>query len=194
MMSGLGMRSPRTGALLWLLVTVMAIGSGLQKNSVVVDGALGVNWGTISNNPLPPGYVAQMLRASNLTKVKIFDSDFSVIRSMAGEDIEVMVAAPNDLLAELASDPSVAVDWVTQNITQFLFTPGGVNIKYVDFSLSLSLSLSVFSLSWRKEVPSGFLNPSIFLKFSLKKTLTRSLHRACPHPPTSRFHQGKSIR
>ncbi len=144
-MSGLGMRSPRTGALLWLLVTVMAIGSGLQKNSVVVDGALGVNWGTISNNPLPPGYVAKMLRASNLTKVKIFDSDFSVIRSMAGEDIEVMVAAPNNLLAELASDPSVAVDWVTQNITQFLFTPGGVNIKYVDFSLSLSLSLSVSS-------------------------------------------------
>jgi hypothetical protein len=130
-MSGLGMRSPRTGALLWLLVTVMAIGSGLQKNSVVVDGALGVNWGTISNNPLPPGYVAKMLRASNLTKVKIFDSDFSVIRSMAGEDIEVMVAAPNNLLAELASDPSVAVDWVTQNITQFLFTPGGVKIKWV---------------------------------------------------------------
>jgi hypothetical protein len=109
---------------------------------------------------------------------------------MAGEDIEVMVAAPNDLLAELASDPSAAVDWVTQNITQFLFTPGGVNIKYVDFSLSLS----VFSLSWRKEVPSGFLNPSISLKKNFKKNLRRSLHRACPHPPTSRFHQGKKVR
>jgi hypothetical protein len=160
MMSGLGMRSPRTGALLWLLVTVMAIGSGLQKNSVVVDGALGVNWGTISNNPLPPGYVAQMLRASNLTKVKIFDSDFSVIRSMAGEDIEVMVAAPNDLLAELASDPSVAVDWVTQNITQFLFTPGGVNIKYVDFSLSLSLSLCFLSHGGRKYLVGFLILPS----------------------------------
>jgi hypothetical protein len=81
---------------------------------------LGVNWGTISINPLPPGYV-----------VKLFDADYDVVRSMAGTNIEVMVAAPNNLLSSLASDLSAAQAWVKENVTQFIFN-GGVNIKYVN--------------------------------------------------------------
>lgn len=102
-----------------LLVCVVVVQS--------VDG-LGVNWGTISVNPLPPGYVVKMLQANNITKVKLFDADFNVVRAMAGTNIEVMVAAPNAMLDTLANTPGAADSWVKENVTQFLIS-GGVNIK-----------------------------------------------------------------
>ena len=102
--------------------------------SLSVSG-LGVNWGTISINPLPLNYVVKMLQANNITKVKLFDANYDVVRSLAGTDIEVMVAAPNDLLATLASSPDAADTWVEQNITSF----SGVNITYV-FQSSLIAS------------------------------------------------------
>jgi hypothetical protein len=60
--------------------------------------------------------------------VKLFDADYHVVSSMAGTGIEVMVAAPNDMLYNLATDPNAAPDWVKENVTQFLFN-GGVNIR-----------------------------------------------------------------
>ena len=89
---------------------------------------LGVNWGTISINPLPPGYVVKMLQANGINKVKLFDADYDVVRSLANTGIEVMVAAPNDMLYSLANDPKAAPAWVKENVTQYLFT-GGVKIR-----------------------------------------------------------------
>uniref|UniRef100_A0A7I4BLS0 X8 domain-containing protein n=1 Tax=Physcomitrium patens TaxID=3218 RepID=A0A7I4BLS0_PHYPA len=82
-------------------------------------GGPGVNWGTLSINPLPPRHV-----------VKIFDADPDVVRSMAGTDIEVMVAAPNDMLATLAKDPEASDAWVRENVTSLNFEEG-VYIRWV---------------------------------------------------------------
>lgn len=101
----------------------------LMGASQFVSG-LGVNWGTMSVNPMPPGYVVKMLQANGIKKVKLFDADHDVVKSMAGTDIEVMVAAPNDLLFKLATLKGAADAWVKQNVTRFNFK-GGVNIRWV---------------------------------------------------------------
>ena len=107
---------------------------------------LGVNWGTNSINPLPPGYVVKMLQANGIKKVKLFDAAYDVVSSMAGTDIEVMVAAPNDMLAALAYQSGAADAWVKQNVTAYNFK-GGVNITYeLISSHSLCLNLSSLSL------------------------------------------------
>lgn len=64
-----------------------------------------------------------------IKKVKIFDADPDVVRSMAGTDIEVMVAAPNDMLATLAKDPEASDAWVRENVTSLNFEEG-VYIRY----------------------------------------------------------------
>lgn len=71
-----------------------------------------------------------MLQANGITKVKLFDADYDVVRSLANTGIEVMVAAPNDMLYSLANDPKAAPAWVKENVTQYLFT-GGVKIRWV---------------------------------------------------------------
>ncbi|CAK9233750.1 unnamed protein product [Sphagnum troendelagicum] len=108
----------------WLVVCFFVLCGKVSRST------LGVNWGTNSINPMPPGYLVKMLQQNNITKVKLFDADYHVVSSMAGTGIEVMVAAPNDMLYNLATDPNAAPDWVKENVTQFLFN-GGVNIRWV---------------------------------------------------------------
>lgn len=128
-------------AMVMLLLVTMA-------SSQTASG-LGVNWGTISINPLPPGYVVKMLQTNGINKVKLFDADYDVVRSLANTGIEVMVAAPNDMLYSLANDPKAAAAWVKENVTQYLFT-GGVKIRWVTLLTLLTLAfvlIIVFLLS-----------------------------------------------
>lgn len=118
-------RLPAATGLFMILLTLLVI-----PNEICVVKGLGVNWGTQAFNPLPPADVVKLMQLNGIKKVKIFDADYDVIRSLAGSGIEVMIAAPNDLLAKLAADSSAAEAWVKQNVTQFIFK-GGVDIKWV---------------------------------------------------------------
>lgn len=90
---------------------------------------LGVNWGTMASHKLPPKTVVQMLKDNGIKKVKLFDADSTTMNALAGSDIEVMVAIPNDQLLAMNSYKR-AKDWVRRNVTRYNFD-GGVNIKYV---------------------------------------------------------------
>ncbi|MBA0654303.1 hypothetical protein Goklo_021332 [Gossypium klotzschianum] len=88
---------------------------------------LGVNWGTMASHKLPPKTVVQMLKDNGIKKVKLFDADSTTMNALAGSDIEVMVAIPNDQLLAMNSYKR-AKDWVRRNVTRYNFD-GGVNIK-----------------------------------------------------------------
>ncbi|MCO5582177.1 hypothetical protein L7F22_036067 [Adiantum nelumboides] len=98
---------------------------------LVIKGVqgVGVNWGTQSTHKLPGSIVVQMLKDNDFNKVKLFDTDESTLRSLAGTDIEVMVAIPNKDLAGL-QDADSALTWVDNHVKKYIFD-GGVNIKYV---------------------------------------------------------------
>lgn len=91
-----------------------------------VDG-LGVNWGTQATHKLPPKMVVQMLKDNGITKVKLFDSASDTMSALAGSNIEVMVAIPNDQLLAMNSYDR-AEQWVKKNVSAYDFN-GGVNIK-----------------------------------------------------------------
>lgn len=110
---------------LGILVTISLC---LQLFGVGVHG-LGVNWGTMASHKLPPKTVVQMLKDNGIKKVKLFDADSTTMNALAGSDIEVMVAIPNDQLLAMNSYKR-AKDWVRRNVTRYNFD-GGVNIKYV---------------------------------------------------------------
>lgn len=93
-----------------------------------VEG-LGVNWGTQATHKLPPDTVVQMLKDNGIQKVKLFDADESTMSALAGTNIEVMVAIPNNQLAPM-NNYDRAKQWVRKNVTRYHFN-GGVNIKYV---------------------------------------------------------------
>ncbi|KAF8646971.1 hypothetical protein HU200_065484 [Digitaria exilis] len=57
-----------------------------------------------------------MLRENGFTVVRLYWPDPSALAALAGTGIKVVVGAPNDVLAELASSESAAAAWVRQNI------------------------------------------------------------------------------
>ncbi|GMH08249.1 hypothetical protein Nepgr_010089 [Nepenthes gracilis] len=111
--------------MLWVLICLVVIMGFFGGD---VEG-LGVNWGTQATHKLPPKTVVQMLKDNGIQKVKLFDADQSTMSALAGSNIEVMVAIPNDQLAAM-TDYSTAKNWVQRNVTRYNFD-GGVNIKYV---------------------------------------------------------------
>lgn len=121
------------------VVVLLMISSGLS-----VEG-LGVNWGTMASHKLPPKTVVQMLKDNGIQKVKLFDADQSSMSALAGTDIEVMVAIPNDQLLAM-NDYDRAKDWVKRNVTRYNFK-GGVNIKYTYIYASPFLSFPCFIVS-----------------------------------------------
>ncbi|PSR84583.1 Glucan endo-1,3-beta-glucosidase [Actinidia chinensis var. chinensis] len=107
---------------IWVCLWVVGLVGGF------VEG-LGVNWGTMATHKLPPNVVVQMLKDNGIQKVKLFDADQSTMSALAGSNIEVMMAIPNDQLASM-TNYNRAKQWVKRNITRYNFN-GGVNIKYV---------------------------------------------------------------
>ncbi|PON73357.1 Glycoside hydrolase [Parasponia andersonii] len=97
---------------------------------VSTGSGVGVNWGTLATNQIPPRKVVRMLKENGFTKLKLFEADEWILAALIGTRIEVMVAIPNKLLEEMSRDPKAAASWVEANVTSYLYT-GGVNIKYV---------------------------------------------------------------
>ncbi|KAK2397051.1 glucan endo-1,3-beta-glucosidase [Trifolium repens] len=108
----------------WVFMIIM-----MSKIFWYVEG-LGVNWGTQATHPLKPDTVVQMLKDNGIEKVKLFDADEETMSALGGSGIEVMVAIPNNQLAEMA-DYDRALQWVRKNVTSYNYKSGGVNIKYV---------------------------------------------------------------
>lgn len=95
----------------------------------IVDGVLGCNWGVEASHPLPPDITVRLLRDNGISKVKLFEAEPLVLRALGRSGIEVMLGIPNDFLAPLASSVSIAEQWVTQNVSNFI-SKYGVDIRY----------------------------------------------------------------
>ncbi|KAG9442476.1 hypothetical protein H6P81_018330 [Aristolochia fimbriata] len=94
------------------------------------DG-VGVNWGRMATHQLPPQMVVQMLKDNGFKELKLFDADAEIfMNALWGSGIEVIVGIPNYMLQSISEDPLVAVDWVEQNVTRYIYD-GGVKIRYV---------------------------------------------------------------
>ncbi|KAL3690525.1 hypothetical protein R1sor_016834 [Riccia sorocarpa] len=117
-----------------LLVIGLVLCVGGFSGNPAVEAWIGVNWGDAARQPLPPEIVVRLLQSNNISRVKLFDTKPAILEALAGTGIEVMIAAPNDLLFQLsgADGETAAVNWVAQNLTKYLVRAGGsVNIKYV---------------------------------------------------------------
>jgi hypothetical protein len=124
MKTRIGSLSVRAASFGFLLLAVLICNEVNESNAI----QFGVNWGDISRQPLPPEIVVNLLKANNITRVKLFDCNYDVLKALSGSGIEVMVAAPNDLLASLAESQRNANDWVSENVTRYMI-PGGLDIR-----------------------------------------------------------------
>lgn len=101
----------------------------LAGSLLPLEADIGVNWGMLSTHRLSPSIVVDLMKQNRIGKVKLFDTDPSVLRALMGSNIEVMVGIPNEMLALLSSSHAAVDVWVSQNVSRYV-VKGGVNIRY----------------------------------------------------------------
>ncbi|KAL5984271.1 hypothetical protein ACLOJK_018375 [Asimina triloba] len=82
--------------------------------------AVGVNYGTLGNNLLPPKRVAQMLQSTRIDSVKIYDTDPAILDAFANTGIRLIVAVENARVANLSRSVSAADQWFSTRVAPFL--------------------------------------------------------------------------
>ncbi|XAR56729.1 Glucan endo-1,3-beta-D-glucosidase [Bertholletia excelsa] len=88
--------------------------------SVADTGSVGVNWGRIASDLPQPSRVVQLLKSQGLNRVKLYDTDQTVLSVLSGSGISVTVALPNELLSSAAADQSFTDTWLQNNVLPHL--------------------------------------------------------------------------
>ncbi|TYH74954.1 hypothetical protein ES332_D05G439300v1 [Gossypium tomentosum] len=100
----------------YLIVSIIVLLSAIVVSG---SGSVGINYGRVANNLPSPEKVVELLKSQGINKVKLYDTDATVLTALADSGITVVVALPNELLSSTAADQSFADNWVEANITKF---------------------------------------------------------------------------
>ncbi|GJN11505.1 hypothetical protein PR202_ga29703 [Eleusine coracana subsp. coracana] len=83
-------------------------------------GEIGVNYGRVAYDLPDTASVVRLLKDSGITMVRIYEANPAVLRLLANTSIKVTVMVPNEDLADVARDPSIAGDWVWNQVAVYL--------------------------------------------------------------------------
>ncbi|GER48248.1 glucan endo-1 3-beta-glucosidas [Striga asiatica] len=103
--------------LLFTSICVYAFNHSLVESAD--GGSVGINYGRIANNLPTPHRAVQLLKSHGVDRVKIYDTDQTVLRAFSGSGIKVTINLPNELLSTAARSPSFALSWVQNNIIAY---------------------------------------------------------------------------
>nr|XP_043624340.1 glucan endo-1,3-beta-glucosidase 12 [Erigeron canadensis] len=82
-------------------------------------GSIGVNYGRTAGD-LPSAFkVVKLLKSQGIERVKVYDTDPSVLRSLSNTNIKVTVNLPNELLFAASRKQSFANEWVRRNVAAY---------------------------------------------------------------------------
>ncbi|KAK3199808.1 hypothetical protein Dsin_023223 [Dipteronia sinensis] len=91
----------------------------LSVSAFADTGMIGINYGRIANNLPTPEKVVALLKSQGVNRIKLYDTDSTVLTALANSNISVVVALPNELLSSAAGDQSFADNWVQANISKY---------------------------------------------------------------------------
>uniref|UniRef100_A0A7N0R883 glucan endo-1,3-beta-D-glucosidase n=1 Tax=Kalanchoe fedtschenkoi TaxID=63787 RepID=A0A7N0R883_KALFE len=81
---------------------------------------VGVNYGTVGNNLPPPKRVAQLLQATLIDKVKIYDTNPEILEAFSNTGIDIIVAVENQQVSNLSSSEAAADEWLAARVLPFI--------------------------------------------------------------------------
>ncbi|RLM73149.1 glucan endo-1,3-beta-glucosidase 14-like [Panicum miliaceum] len=137
---------------LWLpfrfvLVVVLLVLMTVADRAVLRAEAtpIGINYGQIADNIPSPARVSWLLRSTQVSKVKLYDADPSVLSAFLDTGVEFVVGIGNENVSAMV-DPAAARAWVQRHVQPYLpgtritcITVGNEVFKGNDTALKASL-------------------------------------------------------
>ncbi|GFY99411.1 O-Glycosyl hydrolases family 17 protein [Actinidia rufa] len=100
----------------------------LSLSSGEISQTLGLCYGQLGNNLQPPSKSVQLIKALNAKRVKIYDANPKILEALKGTNLQVSIMVPNQLLANISKNQTLADEWVRSNVAPFIST---VKIRYL---------------------------------------------------------------
>jgi exo-beta-1,3-glucanase (GH17 family) len=88
----------------------------LVRASAAPQSFIGINYGNVADNLPPPSSTVRLLKATTISKVRLYRTDPVVVSAFAGTGISLLLGATNGDIPNLASSPSAAAAWVAAHI------------------------------------------------------------------------------
>lgn len=79
-----------------------------------------MNYGEEADNLPPASTTASLLQSTTVSKLRLYGADHSIIQSLAGTGISLVLGVSNSDVPSLASDPSAAASWAASNVLPFV--------------------------------------------------------------------------
>ncbi|XP_073049689.1 glucan endo-1,3-beta-glucosidase 11-like [Primulina eburnea] len=80
--------------------------------------SLGINYGQVADNLLPPDKVLDLLQSLKLSKARIYDTNPRILTSFANSTMQLIVTVENEILPTL-TDSNQALQWVYTHIKPY---------------------------------------------------------------------------
>uniref|UniRef100_A0ACD5WJA5 Uncharacterized protein n=1 Tax=Avena sativa TaxID=4498 RepID=A0ACD5WJA5_AVESA len=116
----------KTIVALWVAACALLL---LHCSSLSGVNGIGVNYGMIGSDLPSPDKVVALYKSNNITDVRLFHPDTSVLEALRGSGLGVVLGTLNEDLHALASDASFAASWVQSYVQPFA---GSVNFSYIN--------------------------------------------------------------
>ncbi|KAJ6812792.1 glucan endo-1,3-beta-glucosidase 7 precursor [Iris pallida] len=90
------------------------------RSSSTSTSLVGINYGLVADNLPSPSSVPPLLRSLGVGRIRLYDADPNVLRSLANTGIEFVVGLPDRCILKAASDPSFSLTWLKSNVQSYL--------------------------------------------------------------------------
>lgn len=104
---------------LYILILLIPTGANEPEASPQPNPGIGVNYGTEGNNLPSPKQVAKMLGNTIVNRIKIYNSEPSILQAFANTGIAVVVGLENEKVQSISESPNAGQAWVAQRIAPY---------------------------------------------------------------------------
>ena len=92
----------------------------LNHNCEPAGAFVGINIGTDVTNLPPASDIVAILKANQITHVRLYDADSHMLKALSNSGIEVIVGVTNEEILGIGESPSAAAAWINKNVAAYL--------------------------------------------------------------------------
>uniref|UniRef100_A0A0D6R032 glucan endo-1,3-beta-D-glucosidase n=1 Tax=Araucaria cunninghamii TaxID=56994 RepID=A0A0D6R032_ARACU len=90
-----------------------------NAQSILSATTMGINYGQVADNLPSPELVVGLLRTNNISKIKLYSVNATVLKAFANTGIEIIVGMGNEYVSTMAQ-ANQAAEWIQENIQAYL--------------------------------------------------------------------------
>ncbi|KAK1306212.1 putative glucan endo-1,3-beta-glucosidase A6 [Acorus calamus] len=116
-----------------------------------ISSRIGVNYGQLGDNlPSPSESISLIKTQTKFTRVKIYDANPSILKSLSKTHLQVSIMVPNQIIPSISTNRTASDDWIRSNVLPFY---PSTKIRYLLVGNEILSDYSIKNSTWPNLVP-----------------------------------------